>query len=210
LKNQGIKTNMQTTKSHIEYVAIEALIPYARNSRTHDDAQVAQIASSIREFGFTNPVLIDGDGGVIAGHGRIMAARKLSLQEVPCIRLGHMTDAQKRAYVIADNKLALNAGWDNEMLAIEFAELEDIGFDLDLTGFNADEIEALKPVEIEPGLTDEDEVPEAPVDPVTKPGDVWVMGKHRLMCGDSTSIDAVESLLDGRKAPPAMTACARP
>ena len=191
---------MQTTKSHIEHVAIEALIPYARNSRTHDDAQVAQIASSIREFGFTNPVLIDGDGGVIAGHGRIMAARKLSLQEVPCIRLGHLTDAQKRAYVIADNKLALNAGWDNEMLALEFAELADMGFDLDLTGFNADEIEALKPVEIEPGLTDEDEVPEAPVEPVTKPGDVWVMGKHRLMCGDSTSIDAVESLLDGRKA----------
>ena len=186
---------MQTTKSHIEYVAIEALIPYARNSRTHDDAQVAQIASSIREFGFTNPVLIDGDGGVIAGHGRIMAARKLSLQEVPCIRLGHLTDAQKRAYVIADNKLALNAGWDNEMLALEFAELADMGFDLDLTGFTADEIEALKPVEIEPGLTDEDEVPEAPVEPVTKPGDVWVMGKHRLLCGDSASMDDIDRLL---------------
>ena len=189
---------MQTTKSHIEYVAIEALIPYARNSRTHDDAQVAQIAASIREFGFTNPVLIDGDGGVIAGHGRIMAARKLSLQEVPCIRLGHMTDAQKRAYVIADNKLALNAGWDNEMLALEFSELADMGFDLDLTGFTADEIEALKPVEIEPGLTDEDDVPEAPVDPVTKPGDVWLMGKHRLMCGDSTSIESLETLTCGQ------------
>ncbi len=191
---------MQITKSHIEHVAIEALIPYARNSRTHSDAQVAQIAASIREFGFTNPVLIDEQGGVIAGHGRIMAARKLSLPEVPCIRLGHLTDAQKRAYVIADNKLALNAGWDDEMLALEFAELADMGFDLDLTGFNADEIEALKPVEIEPGLTDEDEVPEAPVEPVTKPGDVWLLGKHRVMCGDSTSIDAVDKLMNGQSA----------
>lgn len=191
---------MQITKSYIEHVAIEALIPYARNSRTHSDAQVAQIAASIREFGFTNPVLIDEQGGVIAGHGRIMAARKLSLPEVPCIRLGHLTDAQKRAYVIADNKLALNAGWDDEMLALEFAELSEMGFDLELTGFTADEIDALKPVEMEPGLTDEDATPEVPADPVTKPGDVWQLGKHRVMCGDSTSIDAVESLLEGRKA----------
>lgn len=189
---------MQITKSHIEYVAIEALIPYARNSRTHSDAQVAQIAASIREFGFTNPVLIDELGGVIAGHGRIMAARKLSLPEVPCIRLSHMTDAQKRAYVIADNKLALNAGWDDEMLALEFAELSEMGFDLELTGFTADEIDALKPIELEPGLTDEDATPDVPVDPVTKPGDVWLLGKHRVMCGDSTSIDALETLASGQ------------
>ena len=191
---------MQITKSYIEHVAIEALIPYARNSRTHSDAQVAQIAASIREFGFTNPVLIDAQGGVIAGHGRIMAARKLSLPEVPCIRLGHLTDAQKRAYVIADNKLALNAGWDDEMLALEFAELAEMGFDMDLTGFTADEIDALKPIELEPGLTDEDATPDVPVDPVTNPGDVWLLGKHRVMCGDSTSIDAVERLMDGGKA----------
>lgn len=188
---------MQITKSHIEHVAIEALIPYARNSRTHSDAQVAQIAASIREFGFTNPVLIDEQGGVIAGHGRIMAARKLSLPEVPCIRLGHLTDAQKRAYVIADNKLALNAGWDDEMLALEFAELAEMGFDMDLTGFTADEIDAPKPIELEPGLTDEDATPDVPVDPVTKPGDVWQLGKHRVMCGDSGSIDAIERLLGG-------------
>ena len=119
----------------IEQRAIEALIPYARNSRTHSDAQVAQIAASIREFGFTNPVLVDKDGGIIAGHGRVMAARKLGLKDVPCIALGHLTDAQKRAYVIADNKLALNAGWDEELLAVEFSDLLSEGFDLELTGF---------------------------------------------------------------------------
>lgn len=128
----------------LEVVSIDALIPYARNSRTHSDAQVAQIAASIKEFGFTNPILIDKDGGIIAGHGRVMAARKLKLNEVPCIRMEHLTDAQKRAYVIADNKLALNAGWDNEMLRIEFAELQMEGFDLDITGFTPEEIEGLQ------------------------------------------------------------------
>ena len=127
----------------IEQRAIEALIPYARNSRTHSEAQVAQIAASIREFGFTNPVLVDKDGGIIAGHGRVMAARKLGLTEVPCIRLAHLTDTQKRAYIIADNKLALNAGWDEELLAVEFSELADAGFDLGLTGFTDEEIAAL-------------------------------------------------------------------
>ena len=155
MKNLSIKAKMQTTKSYIEHVAIEALIPYARNSRTHSDAQVAQIAASIREFGFTNPVLIDAQGGVIAGHGRIMAARKLSLPEVPCIRLDHLTDAQKRAYVIADNKLALNAGWDDEMLRVEFGELADLGFDVGLTGFAAEEMMALELPEFEPGSEDE-------------------------------------------------------
>ena len=174
------------------------LIPYARNSRTHSDAQVAQIAASIREFGFTNPVLVDGANGVIAGHGRILAARKLGMDTVPVIELAHLSEAQKRAYVIADNKLALNAGWDAEMLAVEFGELADMGFDLDLTGFTEEEIKALTPVELEPGLTDEDATPEAPVDPVTKPGDVWLLGKHRLMCGDSTSIEALEALTSGQ------------
>ena len=126
---------MAKSDRQIEQISIQALIPYARNSRTHSDAQVAQIAASIREFGFTNPVLIDKDGGIIAGHGRVMGARKLGLTEVPCIRLAHLTDTQKRAYIIADNKLALNAGWDEELLAVEFSDLLSEGFDLQLTGF---------------------------------------------------------------------------
>jgi ParB-like chromosome segregation protein Spo0J len=142
-------------KPKIEHVEIESLIPYARNSRTHSDAQTAQIAASIKEFGFTNPVLIDQEGGIIAGHGRVMAARKLKLAEVPCIRLGHLTDTQKRAYVIADNKLALNAGWDNEMLQVEFADLTELGFNLDLTGFSSEEINALKLPDFDPATEDE-------------------------------------------------------
>ena len=185
---------------NIEQVKLDKLIPYARNSRTHSDAQVAQIAASIKEFGFTNPVLIDETGSIIAGHGRVMAARKLAIAEVPSIRLTHLTEAQKKAYVIADNKLALNAGWDDEMLAVELTDLKDMGFDLDLTGFSTDEIEALlAPVGTE-GLTDEDAVPEVPEAAVTVLGDVWLLGKHRVMCGDSTSVDAVEKLMDGQKA----------
>jgi len=127
----------------VEQVNIDALIPYARNSRTHSDAQVAQIAGSIKEFGFTNPVLIDEDGGIIAGHGRVLAARHLRLNEVPCIKLSHLTDAQKQAYVIADNKLALNAGWDFDLLKIEVSELSSMDFDLSLLGFDSIELNAL-------------------------------------------------------------------
>lgn len=185
-------------KAQIEYIKTSELIPYARNSRTHSDAQVSQIAGSIKEFGFTNPVLIDQDNGVIAGHGRIMAANLLKLPEVPCIRLSHLTEAQKKAYVIADNKLALNAGWDNELLALEFTELKDMGFDLELTGFTLDEVNALNPLKVE-GLTDEDAVPDAPETPKTVEGDIWILGEHRLMCGDSTSIDAVEKLINKNK-----------
>lgn len=181
-------------------INIEKLIPYARNSRTHSDEQVAQIAASIKEFGFTNPVLIDADGGIIAGHGRVMAARKLGIEIIPCIELAHLTETQKKAYVIADNKLALNAGWDEELLRLEFDELEQAGFDLELTGFSLDEIGALQIDEVTDGLTDEDAVPEAPETPVSVLGDVWLLGNHRLMCGDSTSIDAVEKLMDGQKA----------
>jgi DNA modification methylase len=177
---------------------VDGLIPYARNSRTHTDEQVAQIAASIREFGWTNPVLLDGDNGIIAGHGRVLAARKLGLTEVPCIELAHLSEAQKKAYIIADNKLALNAGWDNELLALEFGELQELGFDLDLTGFDADELDALMPVEVPEGLTDEDAAPELPAEPVTKLCDVWVLGKHRVMCGDSTSIDDMERLTAGQ------------
>ena len=189
----------------IEQVKLDALIPYARNSRTHSDSHVAQIAASIKEFGFTNPVLIDETGNIIAGHGRVMAARKLAITDVPSIRLTHLTEAQKKAYIIADNKLALNAGWDDEMLAVELTDLKDMGFDLDLTGFSTDEIEALlAPVGTE-GLTDEDAVPDVPEAPVTVLGDVWLLGKHRVMCGDSTSIDAVERLMDGQKADMVLT-----
>lgn len=181
----------------LEHVSIDALIPYARNSRTHSDAQVAQIAASIKEFGFTNPVLIDETGGIIAGHGRTLAARKLGLKEVPCLRLSYLSEAQKKAYVIADNKLALNAGWDDEMLKVELSDLKDLDFDLSLIGFDADELaNLLEPEQVE-GLTDEDEVPELPETPITVEGDVWILGNHRLMCGDSTSIDAVEKLMNG-------------
>ena len=196
-----------TTKSHktnpadkVEQWPIEKLVPYAKNSRTHSEEQVAQIAASIREWGFTTAVLVDESGSIIAGHGRVMAARKLGMASLPVMVAAGWTDAQKRAYVIADNKLALNAGWDNELLALELGELGDLGFDLDLVGFTDEEIAALMPVQIEPGLTDDDAVPEVPEQPVTVLGDVWVLGRHRLMCGDSTSIDAVDKLMDGRKA----------
>lgn len=181
----------------INYMSVEGLIPYSNNSRTHDDAQVAQIAASIKEFGFTNPILIDDEKGIIAGHGRLMAARKLGLTEVPCIELSGMTAAQKKAYIIADNKLALNAGWDNDILAIEFDALKEMGFDLNLTGFSIDEIDGLTPVELNAGLTDEDSVPDLPEIPKTVIGDIWVLGNHRLMCGDSTNVDDVEKLMDG-------------
>ena len=181
----------------IEQIGIATLIPFAKNSRTHSDAQVAQIAASIREFGFTNPVLIDEADGIIAGHGRVLAARKLKLTEVPCIRLAHLTEAQKRAYVIADNKLALNAGWDEAMLKLELADLKALDFDLDLTGFSVDEIDALLAEAGTEGLTDPDETPEPPVEPVTKLGDVWVCGPHRVMCGSATSVDDVQRLMAG-------------
>lgn len=189
---------MEYPEYKIEKVA--NLVPYARNSRTHSAEQVAQIAASIREFGFTNPVLIDERNGIIAGHGRVLAAQKLGLDEVPAIQLSGLTDYQKKAYVIADNKLALNAGWDDEMLRVEFMELQEMGFDLELTGFSLDEIAGLQIDEIEEGLTDEDAVPDAPETPVTVLGDVWQLGDHRVMCGDSTSIDAVEHLLGGVRA----------
>lgn len=192
-----------TTKSHnpadkVERWKIEKLVPYARNARTHSDEQVGQIAASIKEWGWTTPILVDEDGSIIAGHGRTLAAQRLQMTEVPVMVAKGWSDAKKRAYVLADNKLAMNAGWDNEMLALELGEIGDLGFDLDLTGFTADEIAALTPEQIEPGLTDEDEVPELPEQPVTVLGDVWVLGKHRLMCGDSTSIDAIQKLTEGQ------------
>ena len=179
-------------------VKVDKLIPYVMNSRTHSEQQVSQIASSIREFGFTNPILIDEDNNVIAGHGRLMAAKKLDLQEVPAIVVTGLDERKRRALVIADNKLALNAGWDEEVLKNELTDLAaDFG---DLMGFSEDELSALLGVETTEGLTDEDAVPDVPDEPKTKLGDIWVLGNHRLMCGDSTSIDAVEKLMDGQKA----------
>lgn len=181
----------------IDYVPTTDLLPYAMNSRTHSDDQVAQIAASIKEFGFTNPILIDDAAGIIAGHGRLMAAKRLNLNEVPTITLEGLTEAQKKAYVIADNKLALNAGWDTEALTAELRRLQELDFNLDLIGFDSDELaQLLEPEQVE-GLTDEDDVPDVPETPVTVEGDIWVLGNHRLMCGDSTSIDAVDKLMDG-------------
>jgi DNA modification methylase len=181
----------------IEMVLVDTLIPYAKNARTHSDEQVAQIAGSIKEFGFNNPVLIDKDNSVIAGHGRLMAARKLGYKEVPVVKLEHLTESQRKAYILADNRIALNSGWDTSMLSIELQELKD-DIDLSLLGFDADELDAmLNPIEETEGLTDEDSVPEVPVEPKTKLGDIYILGNHRLMCGDSTSIDAVEKLVNG-------------
>ena len=182
----------------IEKISIDKLIPYANNARTHSDEQVAQIAASIREFGFNNPVLIAEDDTIIAGHGRVMAARKLNLSEVPCLRLSHLTETQRKAYILADNKLALNAGWENNLLSLELTELADSGFDITLTGFTQEEMDALKPIEVTEGLTDEDALPEVPEEPVTRHGDIWVMGKHRLLCGDSTSVDDLAKLCENQ------------
>ena len=186
----------------VQQTPVDALIPFARNARTHSDEQVKQIAASIREFGFNNPILIRDDLTVIAGHGRLAAAKVLGLKEVPTISLAHLTPLQVRAYVLADNKLALNAGWDDEMLALELEELAMEGFDAALTGFDEVEVGALLADKTEEGLTDEDAVPEAPKEPTTKMGDVWLLGNHRVMCGDSTSVDAVDLLTEGQQ--PAM------
>ena len=177
----------------------DVLLPYARNSRTHSDAQVAQIAASIREFGFTNPVLVDGDNGIVAGHGRVMAAKQLGMAEVPTISVGWLTEGQRRAYVIADNQLALTAGWDEAVLAQEVAWLQGENFNTDLLGFDADFLDGLLAEQdaTSTGLTDQDDAPAVQANAITQPGDVWVMGKHRLMCGDSTSADSVNTLTLG-------------
>ena len=181
----------------IEYKNTDSLIPYVNNSRTHSDEQVTQVASSIKEFGFTNPILIDEQGGIIAGHGRLMAAKKLGLEQVPTITLVGLSEAQRKAYIIADNKLAENSEFDLDILASEIERLKELEFDIDLLGFDEDELADLLPeIEVLPD-GDEDAVPELQDDPVSKLGDIWQLGNHRLMCGDSTSIDAVEKLMNG-------------
>ncbi len=191
----------KTDKQQIEYVQLSALTPYARNSRTHSPEQVKRIAASIREFGFTNPVLIDADGTIIAGHGRVLAAQHLQLDTVPVVRLEYMTEQQKRAYVIADNRLALDAGWDEELLRVELDTLHADGYDVAMTGFGADELAELMKLDIaDKQETDEDEVPEPPAEPTCKTGDIWQLGAHRLMCGDSTNAEHVQALMNGSKA----------
>ena len=190
----------------IEHWAVERLIPYARNARTHSDSQVAQIAGSIREFGFNNPILVDSQAGIIAGHGRLLAARKLGLSEVPVIVLDHLSDNQKRAYLLADNRLAEDAGWDDEMLALELKALADEGVDPELLGFAEDELlRLLGDVEAASGLTDEDAVPDVEEIAVSRPGDVWVLGDHRVLCGDATRREDVERVLGGGLADMAFT-----
>jgi DNA modification methylase len=176
---------------------VTELIPYVKNSRTHSDEQVAQIAASIKEFGWTNPILVDGSNGIIAGHGRLMAARKLGHKEVPTIELADLTETQKKAYIIADNRLALNAGWDNEMLTIELNDLLADGFALEILGFDTKELNGLLEPEVVEGLTDEDAVPDIPDEPKTKMGDIYQLGSHRLICGDSSSQNDIDKLLAG-------------
>lgn len=186
-----------TQNRKLEWRSVSTLIPYARNSRTHSDEQIAQIAASIKEFGWTNPILVDGDNGIIAGHGRLSAARKLGHEEVPVIELKDLTETQRKAYIIADNRLALNAGWDNEMLTIELNDLLADGFALDILGFDPKEIDALLEPKVVEGLTDEDAVPDVPDEPKTKMGDIYQLGNHRLICGDSSSQNDVDKVLDG-------------
>ena len=179
----------------IRHCPVEMLIPYANNARTHSETQVAQIPGSIREFGFNNPVLVDGENGIIAGHGRVLAARKLGLAEVPVIELAHLSEAQKRAYVLADNKLAEQAGWDRDILAMELGDLTDLGVDLGDLGFDARELDDL----LGNKVTDprEEDTPEVPEVTVSRLGDLWCLGPHRLLCGDATDAECVTRLLNG-------------
>lgn len=186
----------QWPADHVERWSIERLVPYARNARTHNDAQVAQLAASIREWGWTVPVLVDETGMLIAGHGRVLAARKLGLTEAPVMVARGWSEAQKRAYVLADNKLALNAGWDQDLLAVEVADLQDMAFDTQLIGFSGIELADLF-IKTEVGLTDPDVVPEPQATAVTRPGDVWLLGRHRLICGDCTAPEVVTRVLKG-------------
>jgi DNA modification methylase len=183
---------------HIEQWSLDRLIPYDKNPRTHSDAQVAQIAASIAAFGFLNPILVDTNAGVIAGHGRLLAARKLKLSEVPVIVLDHLSEAQKRAYLLADNQIALAAGWDDELLRLELTALQDEGFDVNLTGFEDVELaQLLASQEATQGLTDEDDVPELVEAPATVLGDLWCLGNHKLLVGDATDRSAVALLMAG-------------
>jgi len=179
----GTEPSEDTQRLHVAYRPVEALIPSARNARTHSEEQVAQVAASIREYGWTNPVLVDGENGVIAGHARLLAARKLGLRVVPVIELAHLTEAQRRAYMLADNQLALNAEWDADLLRIELTDLEALDIDLGSLGFSEEELSKFMS-EVTDGATDPDSIPAPPDEPVTQKGDLWILGDHRLLCGD--------------------------
>ena len=192
--------------SKVEQWPTAKLLPYGRNARTHSEAQVGQIAASIKEFGFTNPILAGADGVIVAGHGRLAAAQHLGLESVPVIVLDHLSATQRRALVLADNRIAANAGWDEELLKLEIAELDEADFNLDLMGFGDEELERLLNGDGDTtGLTEDDAVPDVPADPVSKTGDVWVLGQHRLLCGDSTVLSDVERLMNGQLADMAFT-----
>ena len=185
----------------IEIWSVDRVVPYSKNARTHSPEQVAQIAASIAEFGFNAPILVDSNAGIVAGHGRLLAARKLGLQEVPVVVLDHLTETQRRAYIIADNKLAENAGWNEEVLAAELADLERDGLDLKLVGFSDDELEALlASADDNPEPEEEEPLAEPPSQPITQPGDVWLIGPHRLICGDCRDFNVIDKLLDGKHA----------
>ena len=177
----------------LEHWPIERVRPYERNPRTHSPEQITKIAASLLEFGWTNPILVDGNAGIIAGHGRLLAARELGMTTVPVIELTHLTEAQKRAYIIADNRLALDAGWDEDLLAEELKALKGLDFDLALTGFDLDELHDL----LDDEMAEEVVAPEPPDDPVTRLGDLWGLGDHRLLCGNSSDPKAVDRLLAG-------------
>src|ERR1019366_3510676 len=186
----------------IEIWPVDKLIPYDRNPRTHSEEQVTQIAASIAEFGFVNPVLVDNDAGIVAGHGRLRAALKLQLDHVPVIVLDHLTPAQRKAYLLADNKLAEMAGWDKDLLRLELKDLETADFDLSVIGFSDEELRDLlaDPEEIVGGLTDEDAAPEVPARPVSQAGEIWLLGKHRVLCGSATDMRDIERLMLGEQA----------
>ena len=190
----------------IEFRAIVDLRPLKRNARTHSKKQIREIAESIRRFGFTNPVLISDDDQIVAGHGRVEAAKLLAITQVPVVRLSHLSEAERRAYVLADNRLALEAGWDNEILAIEFQGLQDLGIDLSVTGFSMPEIDIIfqeavaRSEDAAAAAALEDVIPDQPIDPATRTGDLWQLGPHRLLCGDAREFRDFERLMDGNKA----------
>jgi hypothetical protein len=189
--------DLMADKLKVIYKPTASLVPYSQNARTHSDAQINQVVASIKEFGWTNPVLIDDNGGIVAGHARVQAANRLGLGDIPCILISGLSEAQKRAYIIADNQLAMNAGWDTPILSAELIDLKDLDFDINLLGFNEKELADLLNPQPGPGLTDPNEVPDPPKLPVTVPGDLWILGAHRLICGDSTNPQHVELVLGG-------------
>jgi DNA modification methylase len=190
------------TTEELKLINIDELIPYANNARTHSKDQINKLRSSLREFGFINPILIDKDYNILAGHGRVMAAREEGIKEVPCVLVEHLTEAQKKAYILADNRLAMDAGWDDEMLALELENLKELDFDMDLTGFDAAEIDELFSNIHDKDVQDDDFDVDAALaeEPISKQGDIWLLGRHRLICGDSTKAEIYEKLMEGKKA----------